>query len=178
MKAKEAGSLKMQWYVVQVYTGSEETVKAFLEKQMHEEELQDFFGEIVVPTSKVIDKFAAMDASQDREKIFPGYLIIQMLKNGDVDRFVSRAPRVSRILGALTRSEVERIFAQISGECTVTSTQESFTIGSEVHITEGPFAGFVGIVDSLDEEHERVRVMVSIFGRMTPVELGLNEVKQ
>ena len=71
---------------------------------------------------------------------------------------------------ALSDREVERIFSQMSGRCEVFKAAESYAEGNEIHITSGPFAGFVGIVDSVDEAHERVRVMVSIFGRMTPID--------
>lgn len=173
-----------RWYVVQVYTGSEEIVKTDILKRIEEEGLQDLFGEVVVPTSKVMERFAtAEEANEDkREKIFPGYLLIHMEMTGDSHRLVSQAPRVSRFLGgispmALSDREVERIFSQMSGQCAVSSARESYTVGSEVHIASGPFAGFVGIIDNVDEEHERVRIMVSIFGRMTPIELGFDQVR-
>lgn len=173
-----------RWYVVQVYTGSENLVRSDILKRIEEEGLEELFGEIVVPTSKIMDKFAMTgEADDSREKIFPGYLLIQMEMTGDSNRLVTQAPRVSRFLGgispmALSDKEVERIFSQISGQCAIESSIESFSAGSEIHISSGPFAGFVGIVDSVDEEHERVRVMVSIFGRMTPIELGFDQIKQ
>ena len=172
-----------RWYVLQVYTGSEEIVRSDLLKRIEEEEVQELFGEVVVPTSKVVERFSVADIEEKREKIFPGYLLVQMEMNGDSHRLVLNMPRVSRFLGgispmALADREVERIFAQMSGECAVARSVESYTAGSEVHISAGPFAGFVGIVESVDEEHERVRVMVSIFGRMTPIELGFDQISR
>ena len=172
-----------RWYVLQVYTGSEDVVRSDLLKRVEEDGLQEFFGEVVVPTSKMTERFALVDVEEKREKIFPGYLLVQMEMNGDSHRLVENMPRVSRFLGgispmALTSVEVERIFAQMSGECAVARSVESYTAGSEVHIAAGPFAGFVGIVESADEEHERIRVMVSIFGRMTPIELGFDQISR
>ncbi|MFC1854449.1 transcription termination/antitermination protein NusG [Candidatus Dependentiae bacterium] len=172
-----------RWYVVQVYTGSEEVVKADLLKCVEEEGLQELFGDVVVPTSKVTERFAVVEEEGKREKIFPGYLLVQMEMNGDSRRLVIGMSRVSRFLGgispmALSDAEVEKIFAQISGECAVSSSVESYGAGNEVHVAAGPFAGFVGIVESVDEEHERVRVMVSIFGRMTPIELGFDQISR
>ena len=103
--------------------------------------------------------------------------------SGEAHRLVAMLPRVSRFLGgetpmALSDKEVERIFAQIEGGLAVVADKSVFTVGSEVHIASGPFVGFVGIIDKVDDEHERLSVMVSIFGRMTPVELGYDQVKK
>jgi transcriptional antiterminator NusG len=101
---------------------------------------------------------------------------------GEAHRLVTMVPRFTRFLGgespmALTDREVERIFSQIEGGLSVSADSTQYTVGGEVHITAGPFSGFVGVVERIDDEHERVTVMVSIFGRMTPVELGFDQVK-
>jgi transcription termination/antitermination protein NusG len=172
--------MSKRWYVLQVYTGYEDVVRADLLKRVVEDEAQDLFGEIVVPSGEIVDRFVADEPR--KEKIFPGYLLVQMEMNGVSLRLVMQTPRVSRFLGGkdpfpLTEAEVERVFTQMSGKLSLAADQESFSVGSEVHITGGPFVGFVGIVDGIDEEHERVTVMVSIFGRMTPVELTFRQIK-
>jgi len=169
-----------RWYVLQVYTGYEDIVRADLVKRVAEEEVPELFGDVVVPSGEVVDKFATDEPR--KEKIFPGYLLVQMVMNGVSHRLVMQTPRVSRFLGGkdpvpLTEAEVERIFTQMSGRLSLSAERESFAIGAEVHITGGPFVGFVGIIESIDEEHERVTVMVSIFGRMTPVELNFRQIK-
>ena len=169
-----------RWYVLQVYTGYEDVVRADLVKRIAEEEAQELFGDVVVPSGEVVDKFATDEPR--KEKIFPGYLLIQMIMNGVSLRLVNQTPRISRFLGGkdpvpLTEAEVERIFTQMSGRLSLSTETESFAVGAEVHITGGPFVGFVGIVESIDEEHECVTVMVSIFGRMTPVELNFRQIK-
>ena len=170
-----------RWYVVQVYTGFEDVVRLDLEKRVEEEGLQDLFGEILVPAGEVAAVFAGEEVK--KEKIFPGYLLIQMEMHGDSFRLVSSNPRVTRFLGGeapvpLSNKEVERIFAQITGELPVVSEKLTFSVGGEVHIASGPFSGFVGIIDKVDEEREKLTVMVSIFGRLTPVELGFDQVKK
>ena len=170
-----------RWYVVQVYTGFEDVVKKDLEKRFVEQGFEDGFGEILIPTSEIVSFLSGEDTR--KEKIFPGYLLIQMEMTGETYQLVLSAPRASRFLGgerpsALSNKEVERIFAQVSGELAITKEKVPFAVGNEVHVGSGPFAGFVGIVDKVDEERERLTVMVSIFGRLTPVELGFDQVKK
>ncbi len=169
-----------RWYVLQVYTGYEDVVRADLLKRIVEEGAEELFGDVVVPSGEVVDRFATEEPR--KEKIFPGYLLVQMVMNGVSLRLVNQTPRISRFLGGkdpvpLTEAEVERIFTQMSGRLNLSAERESFSVGAEVHITGGPFVGFVGIIESIDEEHERVTVMVSIFGRMTPVELNFRQIK-
>lgn len=170
-----------RWYVVQVYTGFEDIVKKDLEKRVIEENMQDLFGQVLLPAGEVVSFFS--DDKTKKEKIFPGYLLVQMEMTGDAYRLVSSTARVTRFLGGevpvpLSDKEVDRIFAQMSGKLAVPHEKAPFVVGNEVHISHGPFAGFVGIIDKIDEEREKLTVMVSIFGRMTPVELGFDQVKK
>lgn len=170
-----------RWYVVQVYTGFEDFVKTDLTKRAKEENIEDLIGEILVPTGEVTSFFS--EDKTKKEKIFPGYLLIHMEMTGETFRIVSSTPRVTRFLGGespvpLSNKEVERIFSQMEGKLSLSSEKESFIIGNEVHISSGPFSGFMGIIDKVDEEKERLTVMVSIFGRLTPVELGFDQVKK
>jgi transcription termination/antitermination protein NusG len=177
----DKGLCMKRWYVVQVYTGFEDVVRVDLQKRVEEEGLQELFGDVVVPTGEIVERFSGGETH--KEKIFPGYLLVQMEMAGDSQRLVMTTSRVMRFLGgaspmSLSEEEVSRIFSQISGEFSVAREQDSFAVGGEVHIAGGPFTGFVGVVESVDDEHERIVVMVSIFGRMTPVELGFDQVKR
>ncbi len=168
-----------RWYVVQVLTGTEALVKADLEAQIRELGFEEKFGRILIPENS---QNPSSDSEQ-REKIFPGYLIIEMEMDGDSRRMVCDTQRVHRFLGGdspapLSNSEVEKIFEQISGKVKIKNETAAFNIGEEVHITSGPFEGFVGIIEELDEERERMKVMVSIFGRMTAIGLGFDQVKR
>lgn len=170
-----------RWYVIQIYTGFEDIVKRDIEKRVQEETLEDLVGQILIPASEIASLFS--EGESKKEKIFPGYLLVQMEMTGETFRMVSTTPRVSRFLGgerpvALSDREVERIFTQMSGQLALASDKENFISGSEIHICSGPFSGFVGIIDKVDEDKERLTVMVSIFGRMTPVELGFDQVKK
>lgn len=170
-----------RWYVVQVFTGFEDLVKVDLEKRIQEEGLQELFGEILVPAGEVMSFFT--ENKNKKEKIFPGYLLINMEMTGDTFRLVASNPRISRFLGGespapLSQKEVERIFAQMEGKLVVSDEKTTFAAGNEVHISSGPFSGFVGIIEKVDKEKERLTVMVSIFGRLTPVELGFDQVKK
>jgi len=170
-----------RWYVLQVYAGYEEAVKADLGKRAQEEGFQDYIGEILIPSARLKQFFDA-DEIQD-EQLFPGYVLIEMELVPGIVRMVTSNPRVMRFLGGkepvpLSTKEVERILSQMRGEVKVSPEKRSeFTVGSEVEIKEGPFAGFMGIIEKIDDENERITVMVSIFGRMTPVELNFNQIK-
>ncbi len=170
-----------RWYVIQVYAGYEEAVKAELQKSIHEEGLEDFFGEILIPSAKIKQLFGG-EESKD-EQLFPGYLLVEMEVSPDTVRLVRSVLRVIRFLGGmipvpLSKNEVDRVLLQVKGELIISVDQSKFIVGSEIEISEGPFSGFVGIIDEVDEEGEKLTIMVSIFGRMTPVELGFGQVKQ
>lgn len=170
-----------RWYVVQVYTGFEDVVKKDLEKRVEEQGFQELFGDVLVPTSEVVSFLSGEEVK--KEKIFPGYLLVQMEMTGETYQLLMSIPRVSRFLGGerpapLSDKEVERVFSQISGKLAITKEKSPFAVGNEVHVASGPFSGFVGIIDKVDEERERLTVMVSIFGRLTPVELGFDQVKK
>ncbi|MFA6526980.1 MAG: transcription termination/antitermination protein NusG [Candidatus Babeliales bacterium] len=170
-----------RWYVVQVYTGFEEIVKVDLEKRVVEEGLADLVGEVLIPSGEVSSFFA--ENKSKKEKIFPGYLLVQMEMVGETFRLVATTPRVTRFLGGespapLSDKEVDRIFSQMAGKLAVSDEKASFAIGNEIHIANGPFSGFVGLIDKVEEERERLTVLVSIFGRLTPVELGFDQVKK
>ncbi|HSW73650.1 MAG TPA: transcription termination/antitermination protein NusG [Candidatus Limnocylindria bacterium] len=171
-----------RWYVIQVYAGYEENVKADLTMRIKEEGMQDHFGEVLIPSATLKSLFAA-EQSKD-EQLVPGYILIEMDATvPGVVRLVASTPRVTRFLGGkdpipLSKKEIDRIISQMKGEVVVAQEKREFALGKEVDIVDGPFAGFVGIIDKVDDENERLSVMVSIFGRMTPIELGFNQVKQ
>lgn len=170
-----------RWYVIQVYAGYEDQVKTDIERNVKDKEMVDLFGEIMIPSAQVKDFFSAQEARDQR--LFPGYMLIEMSDAPEAFLLVSKTPRVIKFLGgmppvALTEKEVERVLRTIRGEVVVKSEAPEFAVGSEVDITGGAFAGFVGIIETVDKENERLTVMVSIFGRMTPVELGFDQVKR
>lgn len=171
-----------KWYVVQVLAGYENLIKADLLKRIEEKSLQDKFGEILIPSAKTKQFFQAADEIEDQH-LFPGYMLVEMEPVPEAIRLVATTPRISRFLGgkepvALSEREMTRILAQMRGEVVVSSEKHAFEVGREVEIKEGPFAGFMGIIDTIQDENEKLTVMVSIFGRMTPVELSFDQVKR
>ena len=171
-----------RWYVIQVYAGYESAVKADIEKRIKDEHLQDLFGEILIPSAKMKQLFAAQEIKD--EQLFPGYMLIQMISSPVTIRVVTASHRVIKFLGgkepiSLSQKEVDRTLSQMRGEVAVARSEKAdFVVGSELEISEGPFAGFVGIIDRVDAEQDKLTIMVSIFGRMTPVEIGYNQVKR
>lgn len=170
-----------RWYVVQLYAGYEEAVRTDVLKRVQEAKLEDLFGQILIPSTKVQKNFGADE--QEDQQLFPGYMLVELEPVPEAFRLVTNTPRVIRFLGGkepapLTQNEVNRVMGQVRGEVVVSQKKSSFEIGREIEIVDGPFAGFVGIIEKIDEAAERLTVMVSIFGRMTPVELGFNQVKR
>ncbi|MBN1549099.1 transcription termination/antitermination factor NusG [Candidatus Babeliales bacterium] len=171
-----------RWYVVQVYAGFEEQVKKDLEKRIVEEGLQDVFGEVLIPSAKM-KRFFDTEESKDQQ-LFPGYLLVEMETSPATLRVVTMTPKVSRFLGgkepiALSKKEIEKITSQMKGEVIVSPPDVSeFNVGSEIEIADGPFKGFVGLIEKVDVESERMTIMVSIFGRLTPVEVRFDQVKR
>lgn len=170
-----------KWFVVQVLAGYEDRIKAELLKRIEERGLEQEFGEILVPSAKAKQSFGQEVAEE--QYLFPGYMLVQMEPGQTTARLVTQTPRITRFLGGkdpvpISEKEIERILAQIRGEVIVSTEKHTFDTGSEVEIKDGPFAGFMGIIETIDEEHEKLTVMVSIFGRMTPVELTFDQVKR
>lgn len=172
-----------RWYVAQIYAGYEDTIKKDIERRIKEDGLDAIFGEVLIPSATVKSLFKQAEASKEERQLFPGYLLVEMELSPETMRLVLATPRVLRFLGGkdpvpLSKKEIDRIISQIKGEVAIAPKKSEFVVASEVEIAEGPFAGFVGIIEKIDDENERLTIMVSIFGRMTPIELGFNQVKR
>jgi transcription termination/antitermination protein NusG len=170
-----------RWYVVQVYAGFEEQVKADLARQIVKEGLQDLFGEVLIPSAKVRHFF---EGEEPEQQLFPGYVLLEMELTPPAMRLVLSSPRVTKFLGGqepapLSKKEIDRIMSLVTGEVSVHApTTADFIEGTEVEIVDGPFSGFMGLIDKVDKETDKLSVMVSIFGRSTPVELRFDQVKR
>lgn len=170
-----------QWYVLQIYAGYEEKIKADLEYRIARSPLKDSFGEVLFPSAKMKQVFSSME--EEDQQLFPGYALIEMELSPAAMKLVVETPRVLRFLGgrspvALSQKEVDRMFDKVQGGVVLSGGQSDLVVDGEVTIADGPFSGFVGVVEKVDSENERVTVMVSIFGRMTPVELRFDQVKK
>lgn len=172
---------KFHWYVIHTYSGHEKKVKAALKQRMNSLGLEDRFDEIIIPTKKVMTVRRGKK-EEISEKIFPGYIMVKMIMDDSSWLLVRTTPGVTSFVGAgikptpISDKEVDAIvkFAQQKAP----SFKTKFTVGEAVKIVDGPFADFLGSVQNIDEEKGKITVLVSIFGRETPVELDFLQVSK
>lgn len=164
-----------KWYVVHTYSGYENKVASNLEKTVGNRQLQDLIQEIRVPTETVTEITEAGKRKEVERKIFPGYVIVKMIMTDESWYAVRNIRGCTGFVGPsskpvpLTEDEVMRLGIEKR------SVEVSYSVGDSVNIVDGPLEGFVGIVEEMDVEKNRVRVVVSMFGRDTPVELELDQ---
>jgi len=169
------------WYVVHTYSGFEEKTKTTLEEKVQTRHLEDKIGRILIPTEKVIEIKGGRKREAEK-KFYPGYILIEMEMDEETWHLVRNTPRVSGFVGGakpmpIPEDEVQQIIQQIEkGPAAQVKTQ--FTAGEAVRIIDGPFSNFTGTIEEVDMDHGRLRVMVSIFGRQTPVELNFFQVEK
>lgn len=168
---------EMLWYVLKVQTNRERTIRDALLKKIKLEELEDYFGEIVIPSEKVKDTRSGTAREQDR-KLFPGYIMIQMILNDETWYLVRDTGGVGDFAGAagkplpMEQHEVDRMLGRIKDDTSaVPKVKIGFVPGDLVKIREGIFESFEGTVEGIDEHNGKVSVVIEIFGRSTPVEL-------
>ena len=176
-----------RWYIVHTYSGQEERVKKNLELRINSLDMQDKILQVIVPTEEEI---AIKDGKRrsERKKVFPGYILVQMKMDDESWYAVRNTPGVTGFVStederdkrpkpiALEPKEVDAILAQIeSGPPKITV---GLQVGETVRITAGPFADFMGVVNDVDPDKARIRVLVSFFGRETPVELDFLQVEK
>jgi transcriptional antiterminator NusG len=168
-----------RWYVVHTYSGHENKVATNLKQRIDTMKLEDKIFEIVVPTRNTV-QVKHGKKTDVKEKIFPGYILVKMVLDDTSWLAVRTTQGVTAFVGAgdkptpITESEVAAIMKFMSLEAPKYKTK--FSVGEAVKITDGPFADFLGTIDNIDEEKGKVKVLVSIFGRETPVELDFLQV--
>lgn len=184
------------WYVIQAYAGYEKQVQQSLREYIERNDMQEYFGDILVPTEKVVEMKGGQKRTSER-KFFPSYVLVQMseIKEGESDdeaekeikrkiwHLVKSVPKVSGFIGGtenspipITNQEANEILQQISDSEDKPKVKFTFAPGELVRIIDGPFAEFNGIVEDTNFEKNKLRVSVSIFGRSTPVELDFTQV--
>ena len=174
----------MRWYVVQAFSNYEKRVKLTLEEAIGRLGMEDYFGEILVPTEEVVEMKAGQKRTSER-KFYPGYVLVQMVMNDESWHLVKSTPRVSGFIGGkasdptpLTDREAMNILQRVQDGTDAPRHKFSFEPGELVRVTEGPFADFNGTVEDVNYEKSKLRVAVSIFGRSTPVELDFGQVEK
>ncbi|WP_032112449.1 transcription termination/antitermination protein NusG [Candidatus Paracaedibacter symbiosus] len=175
--------MALRWYVVNVYSGFEKKVAQALNEQAVKKGLQEFFGDILVPSEEVIEIRRGNKVNVEKN-YFPGYVIVKMDLNDETWHLVRNTPKVSGFLGSrgkpspISEAEVSRIMQQVQESIERPRHMVEFEVGEQVRVSDGPFASFNGIVEEVDSEKSRLKVSVMIFGRPTPVELEFNQVEK
>lgn len=184
-----------RFYIVRTYTGREKKAKEMLEKLIIEENKQDLFGRIIVPVKKTARWYKKKTKKTGKEeneyqmieeerKLYPGYIVVEMEEdNEEAIRLVASVPGVAHFLGVknkptpLSEEEVKMI-EEIEKEKDTTLPEIPFSPGDHVRVVKGPFAGFSGTVEEVYPDRRRIRMNVTIFGRMTPIEIDFFEVEK
>ncbi len=166
-----------KWYVVHTYSGYENKVKSNLEKTVENRQLQDLIHEVRVPTETVIEVGSDSKRKEVERKVFPGYVIVKMIMTDESWYAVRNIRGCTGFVGPsskpipLSDAEVENLGINKK------QFEISYAVGDSVNITDGPLAGYTGIVQEIDLVNNRLRVLVSMFGRETPTDLELNQVE-
>jgi transcriptional antiterminator NusG len=173
--------MELKWYVIHTYSGHENKVKKNLDRTIKNAGLEDRFGRIVVATEDIAEM---KDGKRvvSRRKTFPSYVLIEMALDNDTQSLVSGVTGVTRFVGsgqepvALSETEVNRLLGQIDESKPREPLEVPYKVGEHVKVIDGPFTDFTGVVDEVNGERGKLKVMVSIFGRATPVELDFLQV--
>ncbi|MBR9856985.1 MAG: transcription termination/antitermination protein NusG [Gammaproteobacteria bacterium] len=175
---------RMRWYVVQAFSGYEGRVSKSLREHIKMQGMEEQFGEVLVPTEEVVEMRAGQKRKSER-KFFPGYVLVQMQMNDATWHLVRSIPRVMGFIGGtperpapISDKEADAILNRLQDAIDKPKPKTLFEPGEVVRVSDGPFADFNGVVESVDYEKSRVKVSVLIFGRSTPVELEFGQVEK
>ena len=171
------------WYVIHSYSGYENKVKANLETRIKSMHLEDKIFDVVIPMEPVVEYKAGKKVTVERKK-FPGYILVRLYMDDDSWYAVRNTPGVTGFVGSgtkptpLSRREVERILGVAKDEAKKEKPtfKPAWEVGETVRVVEGPFADFNGVIEDINVDQSKVRVLVDIFGRETPVELNFDQI--
>jgi len=173
--------MAFRWYVIHTYSGFENKVKVSLQERIEAAGMQEHFGEILVPEEDIVELIGG-EKKTSKRKFFPGYVLIQMELNDDTWHTVKSTPKVTSFIGSkdkpapIADEDVAVLRTRIEEGTLKPKPKFKFDVGDHVKIIDGPFTNFDGIVDEVKPEKGKLRVIVSIFGRSTPVELDFIQV--
>lgn len=173
-----------KWYVVRAISGKEKKVKEYLDSEINRLNISDYISQVLIPTEKVYQVRKGKKISKERN-YFPGYVLIEAVLVGEIPHIVKSIPNVIGFLGTrgeadpLRPSEVNRILGKVDelaeqGE----EVNIPYLVGESVTVIDGPFNSFSGIIEEINEDKKKLKVMVKIFGRKTPLELGFMQVEK
>jgi transcriptional antiterminator NusG len=174
---------KLKWYVVHTYTGYENRAKKSLEERIKQHDLEICFGDVLIPM-ETVEEVRGGQKRKSKRKFFPGYMLVQMELNDQTWHLVKSTPKVTGFVGNATKpppvrdAEVARLTQQMTTGVTKPTPKIEFSTGEQVRVIDGPFANFNGTVEEVNGDKQTVKVLVSIFGRSTPVELDFMQVEK
>ena len=175
--------LKLKWYIVHTYSGFENKVKTTLEERVKTLEQEAFFWKIIVPTEQVMELRKGKKKTSSR-KFYPGYIMVQMAVTEETWHTVRNTAKVTGFVGGgsmpspIPDEEAERILQQMEEVISKPKPKYFFEEGDEVRVIDGPFNNFQGTVEEVKPDKEKLRVLITIFGRPTPVELEFLQVNK
>ncbi len=176
--------MEKKWYIVNTQTGCEGTAKTAIEERIRSAKMEELFGQILIPSENVVELVKGQKQTKSR-KFFPGYMFVQMFLNDETWHLVKHSSKVTGFVGgAKTRppevpeAEVLRVTQQMAGMAEKPRPKVKFSVGESVTVVDGPFSNFSGTVEEINEDKAKVKVLVSIFGRPTPVELDFIQVEK
>ena len=174
--------MAIKWYAVHTYSGHENKAKLSLEDRIKNANLQDAFGEILIPTESVLEMVRGQKRTTTR-KLYPGYMFIQMDLTDHTYHLVKNTSNITGFLGGnkpvpVKESEIQQINSQMAEGAEKPKPKVLFEEGENVRVIDGPFSNFTGMVEEVKPEKQKLRVLVSIFGRATPVELDFAQVEK
>jgi transcriptional antiterminator NusG len=176
--------MAMRWYVVHTYSGFEKAVVRSLKDHIRNAGMEVKFGEVLVPTEEVVEMKGGQKRTSER-KFFPGYVLVQMEMDDESWHLVKNVPKVTGFIGGsgmkptpISDKEAQSLIQQIKEGVEKPKPKFSFVAGEQVRVIDGPFQDFNGTVEDVNFEKNKLKVSVSIFGRMTPVELDFSQVEK
>jgi transcription termination/antitermination protein NusG len=173
-----------RWYVVRAISGSEKKVKQYLENEINQQNLQEYISRVLIPIEKVYQVRSGKKVSKERN-LYPGYILIEANLIAEIPHIIKNIPGVIGFLGTkgeptpMRSSEINRILGKVDelaerGE----EVNVPYIVGENVKVVDGPFNSFSGVIEEINEEKKKLKVMVKIFGRKTPLELGFMQVEK
>jgi transcriptional antiterminator NusG len=173
-----------RWYVVRAISGKEKKVKEYLESEINRLNLQDYISQVLIPQEKVYQVRKGKKVSKERN-YFPGYVLIEAVLIGEIPHIIKNIPNVLGFLGSGTvpspirPAEVNRILGKVDELAEqAEGINVPFIVGESVKVIDGPFNSFTGVIEEINEEKKKLKVMVKIFGRKTPLELNFMQVEK
>jgi transcriptional antiterminator NusG len=174
---------QLKWYIVHTYSGHENKARLSLLERVRNANLTEFFGDVLVPTESVNEMVKGQRRTTTR-KFFPGYMFVQMVLEDRTFHLVKNTPKITGFLGGtkptpVPEQEITGVKSNAAdGQKPRPKAKISFEVGDTVRVIEGPFANFSATIEEVKPEKQKVKVLVSIFGRATPVELDFNQVEK